>query len=191
MNGINEELKLVNAAKEGDNFAMRKLYEQNYSSVFRLAGRYAGNREDAEDIVQDVFIKAFNSLNKFSYKKGGSFGGWIYRICINLSINFIKRKKKISGAGQESHWEPVAHENSPDEKYRSNEVYRKVEEALNSLSPKQKMMFVLKHYEGLKIDEIAAKMECSSGSVKKQLFRATDKLRQRLDRDQLIGGKVG
>lgn len=191
MNGINEELKLVEAAKRGDSFAMKKLYENNYSSVCRLAGRYTGNREDAEDIVQDVFIKAFNSLDKFRFvNEQSSFGGWVYRICINLSLNYVKKRKRVADSDNSKGSEPVSDDRSPDVIYRDSEIERSINRAMENLSPKQKMIFVLKHFEGLKISEIAEKMECSVGSVKKQLFRSTEKLQRVLKGVQLYEGEV-
>ena len=163
---------------------MEALYAMNREMIFRLAFQYVGNTADAEDLLQEIFIKAFSAISSFNPDKGGAFSTWVYRICVNTSINFLKRKKleqqtadsrKNILPGQEHSTSRTPETNTLDEEIRT-----KLNQALNTLSAKQRMIFTLKHFQGLKIKEIATIMKCSEGSVKKQLFRAVNGLKTSL-----------
>ena len=177
-----EELELIVNARQGDNRAMEALYSMNREMIFRLAFQYVGNSADAEDLLQEIFIKAFSAIKSFDPNRGGAFSTWVYRICVNTSINFLKRKKleqtvadsrKNILPGQDHKISRTPERNAMDEEIR-------LASALDTLSAKQRMIFTLKHYQGLKIKEIATIMKCSEGSVKKQLFRAVNGLRTSL-----------
>lgn len=179
-----EELELVLNAQRGDNAAMEALYSMNKEMIFRLAYQYVGNTADAEDLLQEIFIKAFSAIRSFDPRKGGAFSTWVYRICVNTSINFLKRKKleqhvadsrKNILPGQDH---STSH--TPEKNTMNEEIRTKLNHALDDLSAKQRMIFTLKHFQGLKIKEIATIMKCSEGSVKRQLFRAVNGLRSSL-----------
>jgi RNA polymerase sigma-70 factor, ECF subfamily len=185
MNGKRmENLKLIQNAQQGDPEAFYMLFEKNKKMIFGLALKYTKNKQDAEDILQETFIKALNNLNKFQTKKYSSFSSWVYRIGINCSIDFLRDKKRIRE--NLSDWRLMDSTNSdasqtdPEKKASREDLKKKIELILNDMPPRQKMAFVLKHFQQLKIREIAEYMDCSEGSVKKQLFRAVTDLKSSL-----------
>jgi len=152
-----EELELVQSARQGDTEAFRQLFEVNKRKVFAIAFRYAKNKEDAEDILQETFIKAYQALDKFHTNEGTSFTSWLYRISINTSIDLLRKKNKM------------------EDKFFSTGIQNmrdKISAVLNQLTARQRMIFILRHYQQLSTQEISEYMGCSQGSVKKQLFRA-------------------
>jgi len=182
-----KNIKLIQNAQQGDREAFHMLFEKNKNMVFGLAFKYTKNKQDAEDILQETFIKALNNLNKFQTKKYSSFSSWIYRIGVNCSIDFLRDKKRIKE--NLSHWElnestnPDSSLTDPERKVSREDLKKKIELFLEEMPPRQKMAFVLKHFQQLKIREIAEYMECSEGSVKKQLFRAVKTLKSSLKKN--------
>ncbi|MCX6555086.1 MAG: sigma-70 family RNA polymerase sigma factor [Candidatus Aminicenantes bacterium] len=184
MNGY--EADWVALAKAGDRSAMRELYERTRSRIFSLAYRYAGNAADAEDILQDSFIKAFSSLRKCQLNENSYFATWLYRIAVNCSLDHIRRRRtRESHANAE--WSTrlsadTENEGSatPEGEYLRGEIRQQVQRGLAKLSSRKRMVVVLRHYQQLKIGEIAAVMGCSQGSVKRQLFRALAQLKKEL-----------
>ena len=171
-----DEIALANLAREGNKEALRTLFENNKKRIFYTAYQYVKNIEDAEDIVQDTFIKAYNHMDKFSSQNGTSFSAWLHKIGINCSIDHLRRNKKAKEAKQEVEDPaniPTNSKNSdPEDASRMKEMHEKIEEFLNRLTARQRMIFILKHYQQLSTREIAEYMRCSEGSVKRQLFRA-------------------
>ncbi|HZX10443.1 MAG TPA: RNA polymerase sigma factor [Acidobacteriota bacterium] len=182
-----EDLELIQNAQQGDREAFYMLFEKNKKMVFGLAFKYTKNKQDAEDILQETFIKALNNLNKFQTKKYSSFSSWIYRIGVNCSIDFLRDKKRIRE--NLSDWRlmdstnPDSSLTDPERKVSREDLKKKIELFLEDMPPRQKMAFVLKHFQQLKIREIAEYMECSEGSVKKQLFRAVKNLKSSLKKN--------
>ena len=181
-----DEQTVIESAQNGNTEALRLLFEDNRQKIFSLAYQYVKNVEDAEDILQETFIKAYRSLDKFQSQNSARFSPWLYRIGINCSIDFLRRNKNrrlkhsdpddldnlSSGSGGPSS-EP---ENTRDRK----EIREKIDQTLNRLSGRQKMIFILKHYQELTTAEIAEYLNCSEGSVKRQLFRAVQSVKQHL-----------
>jgi RNA polymerase sigma-70 factor (ECF subfamily) len=94
--GMNPNDRLaVLLAKEGNESAFRELYENNYETIYRLAYRYSRSPEDAEDIMQDTFIKAFKSIKKFDFSISSNFSAWIYQIGLNCSLDYLRKRKRI------------------------------------------------------------------------------------------------
>lgn len=157
------------------------LFEENKKMVFGLAFNFTKNKQDAEDILQDTFIKALNGLNKFQLKKYSSFSSWLYRIGVSCSIDFLRDKKRIkksiSGLGLMDSTSSTGRGGEPEENASREDLKRKIERLVDDMPPRQKMAFVLKHFQQLKIKEIAEYMECSEGSVKKQLFRGVENIK--------------
>jgi RNA polymerase sigma-70 factor (ECF subfamily) len=183
-----ENLELIQNAQQGDQEAFHMLFEKNKKMVFVLAFKYTKNKQDAEDILQETFIKALNNLNRFQTKKHPSFSSWLYRIGVNCSIDFLRDKKRIKK--NLSKWElmdstnPDSSQTNPEKKAsREFLLKKKIELILEDMPPRQKMAFVLKHFQQLKIREIAEYMDCSEGSVKKQLFRAVGSLKSSLEKN--------
>jgi len=181
------EAEWVVLAKAGDRGAMHELYERNRSRIYSLAYRYAGNVADAEDILQDTFIKAFSSLKKCQLNENSYFATWLYRIAINCSLDHFRRLRRHGSDVELSEKLSAAVGNegdaTPESEYVRNESAQLVRRGLERLTRRKRMVVVLRHYQQLKIGEIAATMGCSQGSVKKQLFRALAQLKKELSAD--------
>lgn len=172
-------------AKKGNESAFRELYENNYEMIYRLAYRYLKSQQDAEDIMQETFIKAFKGIKKFDFSISTNFSAWIYQIGIHCSIDYLRKRKKRKADQTESlidiHSEPEAHDSSPEKSAIANQTIFQVKNALNTLSPKQRIIFDLRHLQHRAIKEISDQLQCSQSTVKKQLQRAVSKLRNQLE----------
>lgn len=182
-----DEQAAIKSAQNGDKEALRLLFEDNRQKIFSLAYQYVKNVEDAEDILQETFIKAYRSLDKFKPQNSTRFSPWLYRIGINCSIDYLRRNKNrrlkhsdsddldnlSAGGSSGSASDP---EHSQDRK----EIRQKIDLTLNRLPVRQKMIFILKHYQELTTAEIAEYLDCSEGSVKRQLFRAVQVMKKHL-----------
>lgn len=181
-----DEHVLIHSAREGDRGALRILYDQNKQRIFALAYQYTKNSEDAEDILQETFIKAFRSLPKFNTQDGSRFSPWLYRIGINCSLDYLRRNKKrkennsLIGRDYLENIPPENDQSDPVKRRQKEEVREKIDQILHKISGQQRMVFVLKHYQQLTIKEIAECMNITEGGVKKQLFRAVSKIRESL-----------
>jgi len=179
-----DELALVRLAKNGDKEALKALFEENKRKIFALAFQYTKNAEDAEDILQETFIKAYRFLDKFDFQNGVSFSPWLYRIGINCSIDYLRRHRKDRDKNSEfESLENISSDDAnsdPEHIRHSKEIREKIDHALNKLSGKQRMVFILRHYQQLSTKEIADYMSTSEGSVKTQLFRAVSAVKESL-----------
>jgi len=177
-----DEMALVQSAQEGSADAFKFLFEDNKRRILSLAYQYTKNLEDSEDIVQDTFIKAYHSLQKFKIGADTNFSAWLYRIGINCSIDHLRKNKKqkdnIMPTDDMDGLSAPPNVSNPDYTHHKREVGDKLEQVLDTLTKRQRMIFILKHYQELSIKEIAEYMECSEGSVKKQLFRAVSILKK-------------
>ena len=171
-----EERDLIHSARQGDVEAFRELFDTHRQRIFAIAFRYAKNKQDAEDILQDTFIKAFQSLDKFRLEESNSFISWLYRISINSSIDHLRKNKKMHDKYFDSdHIDRISSNDdahNPEHTIRMQDVRDKLGAVLSTLTARQRMIFILRHYQQLTTEEIAEYMNCSQGSVKKQLFRA-------------------
>jgi len=174
--------RIVDLAKAGNNGAMRTLYDMNKQKIMNLALKYTGNREDAEEILHDTFIAAFSALQRNKLKEPRKFHSWLYRIGMNTSIDFLRREKKhrTTDMKETSLPDHGISGTDPEDELMGNEKSRRISRAVSSLSPKQRMIFTLKHHQQMKIREIAEALKCSEGNVKTQLFRAVRTLRKEL-----------
>ncbi len=179
-----DELALVRLAKDGDKEALRTLFEENKRKIFALAFQYTKNAEDAEDILQETFIRAYRFLNKFDFQNGVSFSPWLYRIGINCSIDYLRRhrkdREKNSEFGSLENISSDDADSNPEHVRHRKEIREKIDLVLNKLSGRQRMIFILRHYQQLSTKEIADYMNASEGSVKTQLFRAISSVKESL-----------
>jgi RNA polymerase sigma-70 factor (ECF subfamily) len=179
-----DELALVRLAKDGDKEALKALFEENKRKIFALAFQYTKNAEDAEDILQETYIKAYRFLDKFDFQNGVSFSPWLYRIGINCSIDYLRRHRKDRDKNSEfGSLENISSNDAnsdPEHVRHRKEIREKIDHALNKLSGKQRMVFILRHYQQLSTKEIADYMNASEGSVKTQLFRAVSAVKESL-----------
>ena len=177
------ETALVRSAKQGDTEALKMLFEANKKNIYALAYQYTKNVEDTEDIFQETFIKAFNSLHTFRSAADTNFSAWLYRIGINCSIDYIRknrRRKEFSPENLDIQNMPDREDSKgPEHTHQQKEIREKTDSVLKTISPKQRMVFILRHYQQMSIKEIAEYLNCTEGSVKKQLFRAVGTFKKR------------
>jgi RNA polymerase sigma-70 factor (ECF subfamily) len=181
-----DERLLIERAKHGDMQAFRELVEQSKLKVFGLAYNLTGNRHDAEDLSQDVFVKAFRSLPKF--RGDARWSTWLYRITVNTCMDHGRQKTNKSIETRydcEGDDPPSGHHHDcnsipPDRKAASSMIQQHIESALNVLSPQERSVFVLRHYHDFSLKQIAQTLEIAEGTVKSYLFRAIQQLQQEL-----------
>ncbi len=176
---------LIIKAQRGDNSAFEELVYRYDKRVLSVALKYVKNNDDAKDIYQEVFIRVYRSIKKFQFKS--EFSTWLYRITANVCFTFRTKQQKHTYVPITEEYDEeninaeilAAEENetSPAQFSADTEIARQVDLALEKLSPKQKMSFILKHYEGYKIREIAEMMNCKEGTIKKYLFDGIQRLR--------------
>jgi RNA polymerase sigma-70 factor (ECF subfamily) len=177
--------ELVASAQNGDRRAFEELVERHQRKAYHLAFDFARDREEAKDLSQEAFLKAFTNLKNFDGRS--SFYTWFYRILVNLCLDY-KRRQKRRPADEfdetvEHHIEPSQAPRmpmSPDQHVFAGQFSHKVGVALEALPPKQRTAFILKNHQGLSIKEIAEMMQTAEGTVKVHLHRAVMSLRQRL-----------
>jgi RNA polymerase sigma-70 factor (ECF subfamily) len=178
---------IVSRARAGDADAFRVLVERHSRSLFRLAFRMTGNQQDAEDVVQDSFLRAYRQLAGFDER--ASFGTWMYRIAANCSLDLVRARNRRSGrhapADEDRAEDPMAQLPSngptPERIALSGEIRHRVAEAMEELSPAERTAFVLRHFEGMRMEEVGRVLECQPGAAKHSVFRAVQKLRRALD----------
>jgi len=177
-----DEQAQVKSAQDGDQEAFHWLFDRNKQNIFAIAYKYTNNREDAEDVLQETFIKAFYHLKKFHHSGDTNFSSWLCRICIHSSIDFLRKKKKMKinkFATDNIETTPLQTKASnPEKSTHLQQVKEKVDSALHKLTAKQRMIFILRHYQQMTTKEIAEYMNCSQGSIKKQLFRSISTLKE-------------
>ncbi len=178
----------VARVRSGDSDAFRLLVERHSRNVFRLAFRMTGNENDAEDIVQETFLKAFKQLNR--YESRSSFGTWLYRIAANCSLDLIRSRKHrqevtAAPAGEDNETNPIslvaATGPTPDRLAVSRQVQEHVERAMGELSQQERTAFVLRHFEGMSIEQISGILGVGGNAAKHSIFRAVQKLRKALE----------
>jgi RNA polymerase sigma-70 factor, ECF subfamily len=178
--------ELVARARTGESDAFRLLVERHSRPLFRLAYRMTGNRQDAEDTVQEAFLRAFRQLHRFDDR--ASFGTWLYRIAMNCSLDFVRsrqRRKELAPTEDSPLANPVlsvpAPDPGPDRLALSTEVRDRLAEAMTELSASERTAFVLRHFEGMCIDDLSRVLGCQPGAAKHSVFRAVQKLRRALE----------
>jgi RNA polymerase sigma-70 factor (ECF subfamily) len=182
----------VALARDGDSEAFRALVERHSRAVFRLAHRMTGTRQDAEDVVQETFLKAYRQLGRFESR--ANFGTWLHRIAVNCSIDLIRSRPHRESAHDGPDLEQLgAGESldpgraSPERLMLSTEVQESVTNALSSLSRMERAAFVLRHFEGRTIEEISQALGLKTNATKHSIFRAVRKMRVALE--PLVSGE--
>ena len=174
-------------ARKGNQQAFRVLVERHSHAVFRLAFRMSGNEQDAEDLVQETFLRAYKQLHRFDGR--AAFGTWLYRICVNCSLDLLRARKSrrelqpVDEEEETRNWldRVAAPEPSPERLTHSSQITGLLEPALKRLSEMERAAFVLRHYEGCDIEEIARTLGVQANAAKHSVFRAVQKLRRALE----------
>jgi RNA polymerase sigma-70 factor, ECF subfamily len=171
----------VARARRGDEDAFRGLVERYSSLLFRVAYRITGNPEDAEDVVQETFLKAFRRLDQ--YEERASFGSWLHPIAVRTACDLLRRRRaqparvEIAADAPDPLDAAPAPDPSPDRLLEGREVHDHLGRALERLSRRERAAFVLRHFEQMSTREIAAALGMDEGTVKQSVFRAVRKLR--------------
>jgi len=181
----------VALARGGDSEAFRALVERHSRAVYRLAHRMTGNPQDAEDVVQETFLKAYRQLGRFESR--ANFGTWMHRIAVNCSIDVIRARKHQETAHDAADLDTLdggpaarprndAHvDPSPERLMLSTEVQDKVTRAMEGLTHMERAAFVLRHFEGQSIEEISRALNLKTNAAKHSIFRAVRKMRLALE----------
>ena len=178
------EALLIADLCEGDETALAPLVEKYKRMVYRLAMQITKNHADADDVMQETFIKVYRSIRTF--RKDAAFETWLYRIAVNEALNFVKRRERqrvtTLETASESEYEAVTRHraqvaNDPHAHAEKAELRHHVTKAVNSLSLKHRTVVILHEFEGLTHAEIASILNCSEGTVRSRLHYARKKLR--------------
>lgn len=182
-----DDLELVKKAKQNDSRSFETLLKKYRKSVYYMLLKMVNNADDAEDLTQEAFAKAFNSLHKFDSKY--AFSTWLFRIATNNCIDFI-RKKRIQTVSIDTSYENDAGDNmtfdikdpalSPDDLMLKKQRKEYLKKAVDRLPAKYKKLVELRYFQELSYDEVAQELELPLGTVKAQLFRARELLSQEL-----------
>lgn len=178
------EALLIADLCEGDETALAPLIERYKRMVYRLAVQITKNSADADDVMQETFIKVYRSIHTF--RKDATFETWLYRIAVNEALNFVKRRdrrkeSRLETAAESEYESTVLHSaqvaNDPHAQAEKSELRQHVTAAVNSLSLKHRTVVILHEFEGLTHAEIASILNCSEGTVRSRLHYARKKLR--------------
>jgi len=182
-----EERELVQRVQNGDQSAFRELVEQYKQRIYYLALDMAGNHHDAEDISQEVFMKAYKGIGKF--RSGAKLSTWLHRITVNAYIDSKRKKslkmvslfdKKDDGGVDPLEVAADGNTGNPELSMDSADINEHISSALDRLSEHERAVFVLRHYHDLPLKEISSSLNIAEGTVKSLLFRSIRKLRDGL-----------
>ncbi|MBN2492741.1 MAG: sigma-70 family RNA polymerase sigma factor [Planctomycetes bacterium] len=198
MDGLDPDAKLMLRLQSGDLSGFEELVDRHRESVLNLAYRFIGDRVEAEDALQEVFMRVFRARNR--YEPTARFSTWLYRIATNYCLNAVKARRAerrwslhALGANGDVFAQQIAapDQPAPDEDFARRETAAAIRDAVDRLPDSQRMAILLNKYHGQSYQEIAATMELSVMAVKSLLMRARVNLRERLLRylkDELPGG---
>jgi len=182
----NEQV-LVDRFCEGDTSAFHELVGQYKKKIYYLAYDITGDHHEAEDISQEVFMKMFRSLKTF--RRDAKMSSWLYQITVNTSIDSLRKKSSKPKRSieefdqiniQEQVAGSIAQSLDPQKSAEASQIQHQISHALQNISPKERTVFVMRHYNELKLNEIAEILNVTIGTVKSLLFRAIRKLRKEL-----------
>jgi RNA polymerase sigma-70 factor, ECF subfamily len=186
----NSDYRLVREALAGNHAAFAELVRHHDRAILRLTLHLTGSPQDAQDLCQETFLKAYRKLSSFRFES--SFATWLHRIAANSCLGFLRkqrtRKASLTVSGDVDSEEgdlldriPDEHPlSSPEHALINDELRQQIAHALQSLTPRERMLFELRHYHGLKVRVAAEMLNTSEESAKTTLFRATRKLREKL-----------
>jgi len=171
-----DEQHLLHQAKLGSRQAFGRLVECHMKRAYSVAFRFVNDRHGAEEIVQDAFVRAYQSLG--SFRGDSEFSTWLHRIIINLSLNAVRKaKRRLNSVEQLDSSPPLLASSPPDQDVLRSDLIKR---ALTDLPALQRQVVVLRHFEGHSTREVSIILRCSEGTVKTHLFRGLKKLRAKL-----------
>jgi len=177
---FSEDEVLISRFQSGETEAFDRLMDLHTDKVFALAWGVLQNREDALDATQEVFIKLHTALSRFS--ASDNLNAWLYRVCLNHCIDRRRRARWTSSDMTDEDWDRLRGSQSDEPEFRAyqSEMGRMIRAAVDRLPERQRLVFILRHYKLLSINEIGEAIGCTPGAVKAHLSRATAHLRDRL-----------
>jgi len=186
---FDQDLALVHACKSGNAAAFEELLKRYDTKVFRIAQHITHNREDAQDAVQEAFLKVFRKLTQF--QENSKFSTWLTRITVNESLMKLRKQRHNKEFSIDNNFESEDHSltseladwaRNPEELYRGSELRNILRSELQELQPGLRVVFVLRDIEGLSTEETAEVLESTPVAVKARLWRGRLKLRERLSK---------
>jgi RNA polymerase sigma-70 factor (ECF subfamily) len=189
---MSADTDLISRAAGGDTSAFQALVERHRSMVYRAAYQFAGNHHDAEDIAQEVFIKVYRSLDRF--RQDAQLTSWMYRIVMNACIDHRRRQRPAIAApfGEEAEQRMLNTPEDtpgPEDRAYAGELGQVLESEIGRLPNGQRIVFVMRHHQGMKLCEIAEALGLAEGTVKRQLHAAVHRLRQALTQANVTAGE--
>lgn len=170
----------VSRARDGEDEGFRLLVERYSRRIFRVAFRMTGNEHDADDVVQEAFLRAYRQLD--SFEERANFGTWLHRIAINCALDLLRaRSRSERHLSPEAETDAVSAEPQQDRLLLSSELQQSVADAMQQLSGNERTAFVLRHFEGMPVEEIGRTLGIRAGAAKHTIFRAVRKLRASLE----------
>ena len=177
----------VALARDGDSEAFHALVDRHSRAVYRLAYRMTGSPQDAEDVVQETFLRAYKQLGRFESR--ANFSTWLHRIAVNCSIDLIRSRPHREAAHDSPDLEHLgaavdrtdAISTSPERLMLSTEVHERISSAMSGLSAMERAAFMLRHFEGRSIEEISQSLGLKTNATKHSIFRAVKKMRVALE----------
>jgi RNA polymerase sigma-70 factor (ECF subfamily) len=169
--------ELVRRAKHGNTAAFGQLVTQYQQAVYNIAYRLTGNRQEAEDVAQEAFVKTYQALDRFDTQR--PFAPWLYRIATNTALNWIKRRRLESGLDEET--VPDGTTPNPEVQAITAETTERLRAAIAGLPPDYRAAIELRHFQGLSYREMSEALNVPLSDVKSWLFRARRRLRKALE----------
>ena len=173
----------------GDRDAFRVLVDRHSRSIFRVIYRMTGNQQDTEELVQETFLRAYKSLERFELR--ANFSTWLYRIAVNRTLDFLSARKThmqtkdtyqiVDNPEDSSQIQMPTTSPGPDRLLLSAEMKQKIAGAFGLLTPAERVAFTMRHMEGRSIEEISQTLNLKASAAKNSVFRAVQKLRQQLE----------
>ena len=177
MDAIGATLRGTTIPHERDDFG--RLVERHSRALYRTAYRMTGNAADADDVVQETFLRAYRYRDRFESPDGSS--PWLFRIASNYAVDLLRRRNRWKQSEIDEAGGPLpSSAPDPDRLLRSDEISRTVQERMAALTPNERVAFTLRHYEGMPLKEIAEIMDIRVNAVKNHVFRAVRKMRAAL-----------
>ncbi|HEU0119389.1 MAG TPA: RNA polymerase sigma factor [Bryobacteraceae bacterium] len=172
------DLAAIGRVISGDADAFGLLVERHSRSVFRLAYRITCNESDAEEVVQEAFLRAFREIRR--YESRASFSTWVGTIAANCALDVVRKRKRFVSTDEEEGAAPVAvcEAPGPDREANSRRIGELIDKTMGQLSLQERTAFTLRHYEGMPIETISKELGLSENATKQSIFRAVQKLRR-------------
>jgi RNA polymerase sigma-70 factor (ECF subfamily) len=184
-----DEASLIRAAQQGDQDAFAALVQSYDQNVLRIAMNLLRSPEEAKDVYQEAFLRVFRNLHAFRFDC--SFPTWLYRIVTNICLDHLRKRKvrkeespvSESSGGEYNLLEAVEEQradNNPQRRLLTGELRSRIDRALSDLTPRERMVFEMRHYQGLRLRAIGESLGTTEEAAKNCLFRATQKMRAAL-----------